>query len=559
MIIAIDCILCNDKFRTNRFWSVPVYSSSTMDSSAPAPAVRTNRQPMGTQLLNALLLASAVIIALATAAVFGYVRHERQQELLTELRLYAVDIADRESQKQHDAYKFHGITSPFAPNSRSYKVQLPGSDLSFAQGATLLSKSLTVQQAAGHVSWSKVGTSYAAVEKIDGTSWFAILRFPKARIESDASNAAFFALMLGLIMLAAQVLAAMSIVRSVAERPLSRLMQKIRPVKDDSAAVLSARQHLAQNGSELDEINAWFSTASENLAKSSDRELHFRKLTEHAADAILIISAGGICTYASPAVFDISGRAPEALVGRNLSDFIHGDDLAHVQSEHLAILRGEKKSTVFEYRARHYDGRWQWLETNCQLTVDAAGKSTVISVIRDVSHRKAVENRLTTAANTDHLTGLANRGQMMDLLSEQMALSANMASPLCVAMIDVDHFKTINDGFGHAAGDDVLRIISSRCKSKLRTQQLCGRFGGEEFVVVLPDADIGDAHKICDRLRSAIENEPIKIGTSQITATVSIGIARMVGGETLEQFLNRADIALYLAKNSGRNQVRLAA
>jgi diguanylate cyclase (GGDEF)-like protein/PAS domain S-box-containing protein len=285
---------------------------------------------------------------------------------------------------------------------------------------------------------------------------------------------------------------------------------------------------------------------------------HFQRLTEASGDAMLQVSAEGVCEYASPAALNIAGHTPMALMGRNLSDFIHPDDVEYVRSQHGTIIRQNAQSAVFEYRAKLEQGGWKWLETHSQLMMDAGGKRAVLSIIRDVSHRKIFETELQKAANTDQLTGLPNRGRLMQLMEETMTVARQEQLSFCVGMIDVDFFKAINDSHGHSVGDQALRMISARCEGKLRSPEVCGRFGGEEFVTLLPRVNIDAAHKIFERLRTSIEEESFHIGGQRISITVSIGVAQWQQTESIEQLMFRADSALYEAKHNGRNQTRLA-
>jgi len=123
-------------------------------------------------------------------------------------------------------------------------------------------------------------------------------------------------------------------------------------------------------------------------------------------------------------------------------------------------------------------------------------------------------------------------------------------------MMDADHFKNINDTYGHQTGDEVLRAISDRCRRTLRTNDVLARYGGEEFVVVFPETSIADAAVVAERLRAAVAENPIKVGSSALAVTVSIGLAAFTRGQDLEKLFRRADSALYAAKQDGRNLVR---
>lgn len=162
---------------------------------------------------------------------------------------------------------------------------------------------------------------------------------------------------------------------------------------------------------------------------------------------------------------------------------------------------------------------------------------------------------------TDALTNLYNRHFMDTHLENMVQQSHKHQRPMSLMLIDVDHFKPINDTYGHDAGDEVLRGLSKVIVNSIRTADMAARFGGEEFVVLLPETDMLSGTVVTDRIRKMVEMTPFKVGheIGSLNVTVSIGAAQLRKGETPAQLLKRADEALYKAKNSGRNQVQLAA
>jgi len=123
--------------------------------------------------------------------------------------------------------------------------------------------------------------------------------------------------------------------------------------------------------------------------------------------------------------------------------------------------------------------------------------------------------------------------------------------------MDADHFKSINDTYGHHTGDEVLREISERCRKTLRANDILGRYGGEEFVVVFPETNLEEAGAVAERLRAAVAENPIKIGDNALGVTVSIGLAAYAPGQDIDKLFQKADSALYTAKQDGRNLVRI--
>jgi two-component system cell cycle response regulator len=161
-------------------------------------------------------------------------------------------------------------------------------------------------------------------------------------------------------------------------------------------------------------------------------------------------------------------------------------------------------------------------------------------------------------AVTDQLTGLHNRRYMDGQLTALVARAAHGGEPVCLLAVDIDHFKKINDGFGHDVGDEVLREFAVRLASNVRAVDLPVRHGGEEFLVVMPDTRIDDARRIAERLRLHVAGSPFRVmgGAEVLDVTISIGVAASLPGEaTPDGLLKRADAAMYEAKAAGRNRV----
>jgi two-component system cell cycle response regulator len=192
-------------------------------------------------------------------------------------------------------------------------------------------------------------------------------------------------------------------------------------------------------------------------------------------------------------------------------------------------------------------------------------KNELVARVRTQLRKKRYADRLRhnvqlslEMAITDQLTGLHNRRYMSRHLDTLMANARKSERPLAFVIMDIDYFKQVNDTYGHDIGDEVLKEFASRIAANTRGIDLACRYGGEEFVVAMPDTDIAFATNIAERLRQSIETTPVKISRApgQLTITISIGIARCEGtSDTAESLLHRADQALYRAKRTGRNKV----
>jgi diguanylate cyclase (GGDEF)-like protein len=165
--------------------------------------------------------------------------------------------------------------------------------------------------------------------------------------------------------------------------------------------------------------------------------------------------------------------------------------------------------------------------------------------------------RIEALANLDDLTGLPNRRAITAWLNEQIEAGARTQSPLTIALVDIDHFKRINDCYGHQAGDRTLQIFSRLAVSSLRKTDRIGRFGGEEFLIVLTGTPLEAAEEPLDRIRNQLRGHDWRSINAGVTITVTIGVAAYAPGERIEDLVRRADTALYLGKESGRDRVVL--
>lgn len=178
----------------------------------------------------------------------------------------------------------------------------------------------------------------------------------------------------------------------------------------------------------------------------------------------------------------------------------------------------------------------------------------------DITEQRRLETELRTLAATDTLTGLHNRRHFFSESEQKLAEAQDNNTRVCLLILDIDHFKSINDTLGHRAGDGALTTVAARCRTALRPGDLIARFGGEEFTVLLTDTTLQQAQVIAERLRAVIADQPIGDGDASFCVTVSIGLAA-AEAETLnmDQLVEKADKALYAAKHAGRNRVMIAA
>jgi diguanylate cyclase (GGDEF)-like protein len=177
----------------------------------------------------------------------------------------------------------------------------------------------------------------------------------------------------------------------------------------------------------------------------------------------------------------------------------------------------------------------------------------------EIEQRKLLEEELRRLATTDYLTGLFIRRKLFELGETEINRAKRNGSPLALMILDIDHFKSINDTYGHAIGDEVLKAFAAVFRDSLRNVDSVCRFGGEEFVAILPDTDIQHAMEVAQRLRQNVEASTLPVEGKQLKYTISIGLTRLLERDTLvSELILRADEALYHSKNTGRNRVTLA-
>ena len=187
------------------------------------------------------------------------------------------------------------------------------------------------------------------------------------------------------------------------------------------------------------------------------------------------------------------------------------------------------------------------------------GEPAILVALNDISERKALENELLKQASTDSLTGIGNRRHFMGQAEQEMTRARRFGRPFSVMMLDADHFKSINDRYGHAVGDVVLQAIVRRASDGLRQSDQIARLGGEEFAAMLPESSLAAALVVAERIRQNLSDRPIIASGKAVSCTVSIGIAEMRENDvTIDDLLRRADEALYRAKEQGRNRVEQA-
>lgn len=233
-----------------------------------------------------------------------------------------------------------------------------------------------------------------------------------------------------------------------------------------------------------------------------------------------------------------------------------------VEAAALQATIAQGVSYAPRFRIRRGDGSLRYIQARARIHFDADGKPVrLVGTNEDITERQALLDKLEVQATKDYLTGLSNRRHFLERGEVELAHVRRYGNTLSLLMLDVDHFKRINDTHGHKAGDIVLQKLSHILRDTLRTVDLIGRMGGEEFVVILPDADLQQAVEVAERLREIVAaTDVMREGELPLHFTVSIGVVTLKEKDvSLDTMLNLADRALYEAKTTGRNKVCVAA
>ncbi|HYF40091.1 MAG TPA: EAL domain-containing protein, partial [Gemmatimonadales bacterium] len=295
-------------------------------------------------------------------------------------------------------------------------------------------------------------------------------------------------------------------------------------------------------------------TVRENLrllAEHSARqnEARFRSLVQHSSDVIIVARADGMVRFVSPSATRVFGYDPAEMLRHSISELLHPDDRERAATFFRNAAGSPGVSGPVEWRFRQPDGSWlhaEILATN--LLHDPTVKGVVLNT-RDVSERRRLEEQLTHQAFHDPLTGLANRALFRDRVSHALALAQRRGTPVTVLYLDLDDFKNVNDSLGHAEGDRLLIAAAERFLACARTADTVARLGGDEFAILVEGTDGNEG--LPERLAAAMSH-PFSLSGNQVRVTASIGVASASAGESADDLLRNADMAMYAAKRHGK-------
>jgi len=308
------------------------------------------------------------------------------------------------------------------------------------------------------------------------------------------------------------------------------------------------------------EIRALTSAFNRLTARLHEREdalietmQRYQVITENSTDLITNHDPQGLITFASPVSASVLGISHAALIGHSLFEFIHPAEFESVRMAFCEASRTKTLRTVV-YRMRHADQHYVWLESTLRLMKNATGEDTMtmLCISRDISSRKRLEESLHDLARTDHLTLLPNRFLFDERFAAGLAQVRREGTRLATLMVDIDRFKNINDTLGHSMGDALLKLVGAKLKSCIRDCDTLARWGGDEFVVLLPGLESSDmAITVAKRFLESLQAPFVVDGhTLRIAASIGISVSSDSNADK-ELLLKNADTAMYKAKARG--------
>lgn len=290
----------------------------------------------------------------------------------------------------------------------------------------------------------------------------------------------------------------------------------------------------------------------------------FQQLAQSTNDIIVVTSAtplgppGPIIVYVNPAFTALTGYDAHDVLGRS-TRLLHGPNTDPQTVAAMRAAMEAQRSIRVELLTYSRDGAETWIDTNIVPLRDTHGHVTHFATIgRDLSATKRLQQELRLMASTDPLTGLLNRRRFLEQAGIEFLRSQRYQHALAVVMLDIDHFKSINDHHGHFTGDRVLVALSRAAERLLRNTDILGRWGGEEFVILMPETPLAGAAILAERLRELLAQVEIETESGNLRFTISAGVAAHSTGDTsITDIQQRADTALYAAKHHGRNCIQV--
>jgi len=288
---------------------------------------------------------------------------------------------------------------------------------------------------------------------------------------------------------------------------------------------------------------------------AQESRARFEKAFTHAPIGMALVDMDGRWLQVNDALCQITGRTRRHLEASTPQAITHPDDVERDADSIRELVDGKILSCQIEKRYRHSWGHYLWVLLTLSVVRDDGGRPLYfVSQVQDISERKKLAARLDYLLDHDFLTGLFNRRHFQEELAKETERVSRYGANGAVLMIDLDNFKDVNDAFGHKAGDDLLKGVAGALKHRIRQTDVVARVGGDEFAMLLPEADSDQAQIVANGIVKNLARQVAVLGERSVHITASVGIA-LFDGHAPGDVLEFADVAMYEAKQAGRNQV----
>jgi diguanylate cyclase (GGDEF)-like protein/PAS domain S-box-containing protein len=294
-----------------------------------------------------------------------------------------------------------------------------------------------------------------------------------------------------------------------------------------------------------------------------DEKIFFKDLVTLCPDGIIAINRKGTIVIFNKAAEEITGYTPEETIGKmSIAELYQSLKMARRIKKDMYGNNWGGPGRLYDYEveAIRKSGEKIPIRFSATLLWDKGEEAGSVGFFHDLTPHKQMEDRFHQLSITDGLTGLYNHRHFFTVLGEELKRAERYGRPLSLICFDLDNLKYCNDKYGHLEGDRVLRLVGDTMRSVLRQSDFCFRYGGDEFMILLPEADIRKAYIVAEKIRDtfALRCFPSGRKKDSPTFTLSIGIAQKSKGEDSESLIKRADLAMYEAKNDGGDQIRKA-
>lgn len=312
---------------------------------------------------------------------------------------------------------------------------------------------------------------------------------------------------------------------------------------------------------------------SKDAINDSEEYARYKYVIENIKDIIWEMDSRLAFTFVSPTVFSMTGYTVEEMVGKTILDFLTIESKKNIAEQWKDKVQervnGDYGTVLYDVNLVCKDGRTIWCEVSVKPVFKGKEFIGYIGSTRDISEKKIYQNQLNRfleeltdknkkledLAALDMLTGALNRRKFDYFVNLEVEKKEKYGSPFSIIMFDIDKFKGINDQYGHKKGDKILKDITTLIKYTLRVTDKLFRWGGDEFIILLPELALRNALKVADKVRQIIQSYDFEIGNDALT--VSLGVGEYSLHENTDQFVTRVDTALLKAKSSGRNKAEL--